>query len=178
MYFLRKRLDTRGIWDSLFPNIWSKYDIDTRIWRLSACNNEIRVSVTTLITIALIHKKLIFDKSFISYFYWNGEFKCPWNVLQLLHRKIKYSQNVIFFSCEMSNPWTLIPLRFSIERMKIEEDEKLFANLHNKTIYVIYIKNLKQALNHEFVLKKFDRVIKGTLMQIWKSTNIFIFIWK
>ena len=60
--------------------------------------------------------------------------------------------------------------------MKIEEDEKLFANLHNKTIYVIYIKNLKQALNHEFVLKKFDRVIKGTLMQIWKSTNIFVFI--
>ena len=60
--------------------------------------------------------------------------------------------------------------------MKIEEDEKLFANLHNKTAYVIYIKNLKQALNHEFVLKKFDRVIKGTLMQIWKSTNIFVFI--
>ena len=61
--------------------------------------------------------------------------------------------------------------------MKIEEEEKFFANLHNKTEYVIYIKkNLKQALNHEFVLKKFDRVIKGTLMQIWKSTNIFVFI--
>ena len=60
--------------------------------------------------------------------------------------------------------------------MKIEENEKLFAYLHNKTEYVIYIKNLKQGLNHEFVLKKFDRVIKGTLMQIWKSTNIFVFI--
>ena len=39
--------------------------------------------------------------------------------------------------------------------MKIKKVEKLAANLHYKTEYVIYIRNLKQALNHELVLKKF-----------------------
>ena len=39
--------------------------------------------------------------------------------------------------------------------MKIEKTEKLVANLHDKTKYIAQIrKNLKQALNHELVLKK------------------------
>ena len=45
-------------------------------------------------------------------------------------------------------------LPFLTERMKIEKVEKLVANLHNKTEYVIHIRNLKQALNHGSVLKK------------------------
>ena len=44
--------------------------------------------------------------------------------------------------------------------MKIEKVEKLVANLHGKTEYVIHIRNLKQALNHDLVLKKAHRVIK------------------
>ena len=44
--------------------------------------------------------------------------------------------------------------------MKIEKVEKLIANLHNKKIYLIHIRNLKQALNHGLVLKKVHRVIK------------------
>ena len=44
--------------------------------------------------------------------------------------------------------------------MKIEKVEKLVANLHDKTEYVIHIRNLKQALNHGLVLKKLHRVIK------------------
>ena len=44
--------------------------------------------------------------------------------------------------------------------MKIEKIEKLVANLHDKTEYVIHIRNLKQALNHELVLKKVHRIIK------------------
>ena len=44
--------------------------------------------------------------------------------------------------------------------MKIEKIEKLVANLHDKTEYVIHIRNLKQALNHELVSKKVHRVIK------------------
>ena len=32
--------------------------------------------------------------------------------------------------------------------MKIEKIEKLVANLHDKTKYVIHIRNFKQALNH------------------------------
>ena len=33
-------------------------------------------------------------------------------------------------------------------------------NLHDKTEYVIYIRILKQALNHRLVLKKAHRVIR------------------
>ena len=51
-------------------------------------------------------------------------------------------------------------LRFSPERMKFEKIEKLDTNLHDKTEYVIYRRNLKQALNHELILKKVYRVIK------------------
>ena len=45
-------------------------------------------------------------------------------------------------------------LPFLPERMKIEKVEKLVANLHDKTEYVIHIRSLKQTLNHELVLKK------------------------
>ena len=38
--------------------------------------------------------------------------------------------------------------------------EKLVANLHDKTQYVIYIRNFRRALNHELVIKKAYRVIK------------------
>ena len=51
-------------------------------------------------------------------------------------------------------------LSFLPERMKIEKVEKLAANLHDKTEYVIHIRNLKQALNHALVLKKLHRSIK------------------
>ena len=46
-------------------------------------------------------------------------------------------------------------LPFLPERMKIEKVEKLAANLHDKTEYAKHIRNLKQALNHRLVLKKF-----------------------
>ena len=45
--------------------------------------------------------------------------------------------------------------------MEIEKFKKLVANLHNKTEYVIHIRNLKHTLNHRLVfLKKIHRVIK------------------
>ena len=44
--------------------------------------------------------------------------------------------------------------------MKIEKVEKFVANLHDKTEYVIHIRNLKQAFNHGLVLKKVHRIIK------------------
>ena len=49
---------------------------------------------------------------------------------------------------------------FLPERMKVEKVKKPIANLRDKTEYVIYIKNLIQALNHGLVLKKNHRVIK------------------
>ena len=48
-------------------------------------------------------------------------------------------------------------LPFLPERTKIE---KLVANLHDIIEYVIYIRNLKQALNHGLVLKKIHKVIE------------------
>ena len=45
-------------------------------------------------------------------------------------------------------------LPFLPERMKIEKAEKLVTNLHDKTEYVIHIRNLKQALNRGLILKK------------------------
>ena len=44
--------------------------------------------------------------------------------------------------------------------MKIEKLKKLVANLHDKTEYVVHIRNLKQELNHELVLKKVHGVIQ------------------
>ena len=38
--------------------------------------------------------------------------------------------------------------------------EKLVTNLHDKTEYVIHIKNLKQALNYGLIWKKVHRVIR------------------
>ena len=51
-------------------------------------------------------------------------------------------------------------LPFLTERMKIEKVKKLVTNLHDKTEYVIHIRNLKQSLNHRIILKKVHRVIR------------------
>ena len=63
---------------------------------------------------------------------------------------VKYPEN-------LHNLYNDLP--FLPERMKMEKVEKLVANLHDKTKYVIHIRHLKQALNHELVLKKFHGVI-------------------
>ena len=64
----------------------------------------------------------------------------------------------IFFEVDVHNPENLHNLRndspFLPERMKIEKVKKLAANLHVKTDSVIHIRNLKEALKHELVLKK------------------------
>ena len=43
--------------------------------------------------------------------------------------------------------------------MKIEKVEKLVRILHDKIEYAIHRTNLKQALNHELVLKKVHSVV-------------------
>ena len=43
--------------------------------------------------------------------------------------------------------------------MKNEKAEQLVANLLDKTEYIIHIRTLKQALNHELVLNKIHRVL-------------------
>ena len=44
--------------------------------------------------------------------------------------------------------------------MKLEKFDKLVTNLHDKTEFVIHIRNLKQVLNHGLILKKVHRLIK------------------
>ena len=54
--------------------------------------------------------------------------------------------------------------------------DKLVVNLHDKTEYVIHIKNLKQALNDGLVLKKIQRVIRFN-QEAWLKTLIKILTW-
>ena len=51
-------------------------------------------------------------------------------------------------------------LPFLPERMKIEKCNMLLCNLYDKKDYVVCIRSLKQALNHELILKKVHRVIQ------------------
>ena len=57
--------------------------------------------------------------------------------------------------------------------MKIEKVKKLLANLRNKTEYVIQIRNLKQALNHGLIFKKFHRIIRFK-QKAWLKSYIYI----
>ena len=51
-------------------------------------------------------------------------------------------------------------LPFLPERMKINKCSKLVCNLRDKNNYVVYIRSLKQALDHGLILKKVHRVIQ------------------
>ena len=50
-------------------------------------------------------------------------------------------------------------LPFLPESMKIEKVKRLVANLHDKTEYIIHIRNIKQSSNHELVFKKVHKEI-------------------
>ena len=49
---------------------------------------------------------------------------------------------------------------FLPEKMKINKCHKLVCNLYSKKSYVVHIRDLKQALNHVFALKKVYTVIQ------------------
>ena len=59
--------------------------------------------------------------------------------------------------------------------MKIKKVKKLVTNLHDKTQYVIHMRNLKKALNHGIIfLKKIHRIIKfdqNTWLKPFTDTN-------
>ena len=46
------------------------------------------------------------------------------------------------------------------EKMKINKVEKLVPNLYNKCLYVIHVRALRQALEHDLILMKVHRVIE------------------
>ena len=43
--------------------------------------------------------------------------------------------------------------------MKVKKDEEFVANLYGKTEYIIHIRNLKQALHHGLLLKRFIELL-------------------
>ena len=51
-------------------------------------------------------------------------------------------------------------LPFLPDRLKINKCSKLVWNLYGKTIYVVHIRSLTQALSHGLILKKILRVIQ------------------
>ena len=57
--------------------------------------------------------------------------------------------------------------------MRIEKVEKLVTNLHDKTKYVIHLRNLKQASNYGIELKKVHRMIKFN-QNVWLKLYIDI----
>ena len=66
----------------------------------------------------------------------------------------------------MHNDLTFLP-----ERIKIQKVKKVVANLHDKTEYIIHIRNLKQASNSRLVLKKIQKVIKFD-QSAWLKPNL------
>ena len=70
----------------------------------------------------------------------------------------------------LKNYMSFIPIYHFNQKEKVE---KLVANLHDKTEYVMHIRNSKQALNRGLVLKKVHKVIKFN-QNIWLKPYIDI----
>ena len=51
-------------------------------------------------------------------------------------------------------------LPFLAERKKVNKCEKFICSIEDKEKYVVYIRALKEALNHWLILKKVHRVIQ------------------
>ena len=87
------------------------------------------------------------------FFFLTRENKYPWKLVLLRYNKtivkeryflevdVQYLEKLHEFHNEK-----LLP-----ERMEIEKVEKLVANWHDKTEYVLHIRKLKKALNHGLV---------------------------
>ena len=62
-------------------------------------------------------------------------------------------------------------LPFLPKRMKINKCSKLVCNLYDKNNHICRIRSLKQALNHELILKKVHRVIQFN-QKVWLKEYI------
>ena len=112
----------------------------------------------------------------VNYLYgWAMSQKLPLNKFEWMEDTCKFSENFIKIYDEESDEryfvvvniqypkkWLQLhnDLSFLTERMKTEKVEKLVTNLHDKTENPIYIRNLKQVLNHGLILKKVQNLIK------------------
>ena len=69
----------------------------------------------------------------------------------ILEVNVEYPKNV--FNLHRDLP-------FLAARKKIEKSKKLVCSINDEENYVVHIRALKQALNHELMLKKVHRVIQ------------------
>ena len=108
-------------------------------------------------------------------YHWAISQKLPVNNLELIEDTSSFNEDFIknygeesdegyFLEVDVQYPEKLHELHndlpFLPGRMKLKKVGKVVTNLHDKTEYVIHIRNLKQALNHGLILKKVHRVIK------------------
>ena len=90
------------------------------------------------------------------------------NLLRLSKYFIKYydedSDKGYIFELVVEYPKNLHDLhsncQFLSERMKINKCCKLVCNLYDKNNHVVHVRSLKQALDHELILKKIHRAIQ------------------
>ena len=122
------------------------------------------------------------ESSYLQYLHVNNLYGCtmsqklPVNNFELIQDTSRFNEDFIknhneesdegcFLEVDAQNLEKLQELHndllFFPERIKIEKVvKKLVTDLHDKTEYVIHIRNLKQALNHGLVLRKVHREIK------------------
>ena len=86
-----------------------------------------------------------FDKDFIKSYNEQSDKGC------FLEVDVQYPEKLH----ELHNDLPFLP-----ERKETKQAEKLVTNLNDKNENVVHIRNLKQALNHELILKKVHRVSK------------------
>ena len=95
-----------------------------------------------------------------------------WTILQKLpvnnFKWIEDLLNLIFIAMKNYMNFIII-FHFLSERIKIKKFGKLATNLHNKSEYIIHIRNFKQVLNHGLVLKKLHRVTEFN-QKVWQKT--------
>ena len=97
-----------------------------------------------------------------------GDFKWADDLSKYTENYIKnYDENSDYGSIleiDVEYPKTLWDLHkdlaFLVERKKLGNVEKLITSIEDKEKYVIHISALKQALNHELILKKVHRIIE------------------
>ena len=61
--------------------------------------------------------------------------------------------------------------QFYQKKTKIERLEKLVANLHDKTEYLIHIRNLKQALNHSWKVHEVTKYNQNAWLKPYIDMN-------
>ena len=184
-----KYLSASGLaWEAALKKIRVKLDILTDINMLLMVEKSIREGICHRIyryTKANNKHMKDYDKnkesSYLQYWYlnnlygWKMSQKLPINNFEWIKSTSQFNEDFIknydeesdegyFLEVGVQYPEKLYELYndflFLPEKMKIETIEKLVANLHDKTEYVIRITNLKRALTHGLLLKKGHKAIK------------------